>query len=469
MKVSIIVTARNYGQYLGETLQSCLNQTVKSEVIYSDDFSTDNSVGIAAGFFVTTVTQTEHLGVAQARNAGAESATGNILIFVDGDDILPPDYVESILDVWTETTPFVYTSTEYFGNREMYRNAPAWDAQSIWRQNFVNSSFAVNRWAFDKVGGWHDTEFNTQWDYDFVLRLSKLGTPKKSTAVLNYRQHDTSNINTRKSEMGTKYSNAARGLREKHSRLSIGMVWSGRLSSNYYFHRWMESLVYDVTPLKKCELVIYNNSTDTLDVSRYSSIFDIKIITNPRKIKFTTEYQRKSAVCEFLADAYNVLMENMTGDVIHFREDDIMSDASAFDTCYDFVMQGNTACAGAYINRHQPSRYVGGHFTKLFANRCHGAQHINEITEPTQVDYTGTGFLFFWRVECPKYFKPYLNRTQAHDWAWCWDLKMSGKSLWLLPTSLHHMKNDFEWVEKQDKVECQVLLPEDELSKLLLN
>ena len=72
MKISIIITARNNGQYLAQAIESCLKQTVEPhEIIYSDDFSTDNSVEIANRYPIKVITQTQHLGVVKARNGRA--------------------------------------------------------------------------------------------------------------------------------------------------------------------------------------------------------------------------------------------------------------------------------------------------------------------------------------------------------------------------------------------------------------
>lgn len=192
--VSVIVAARNYGHFLRDCLESCLRQSIRPvDVIYSDDFSTDDSLKIARTFPGVTVLEAErHHGVCVARNRGVRASKGEVLIHVDGDDTLPPNYIERHLAVLTKETPFAYGPFQSCGDRHDIFNVPEWDADGLSRLlqgNFVHTSAAVWRRAFDAVGGWQETSANTAWDWYMALRLSTLGTPTKSGAMLQYRKH----------------------------------------------------------------------------------------------------------------------------------------------------------------------------------------------------------------------------------------------------------------------------------------
>lgn len=200
--VSVVVAARNYGHFLRDCLESCLRQSIKPvDVIYSDDFSTDDSLKIARTFPGVTVLEAErHHGVCVARNRGVRASKGDVLIHVDGDDTLPPNYIEKHLAVLTNTTPFSYGPFQSCGLRHDIFNVPEWDSAGLSRLlhgNFVHTSAAVWRWAFDAVGGWQETSANTAWDWYMALRLSTLGTPTKSGATLQYRKHPGSYSQTK--------------------------------------------------------------------------------------------------------------------------------------------------------------------------------------------------------------------------------------------------------------------------------
>ena len=95
-RVSVVVGARNYGHFLGPCLHSIYAQTRRpAEVIYADDGSEDDSLAVARAFEAhgLKVLALPFRGVAAVRNAGAEATTGDLLLFVDGDNLLTPDFL----------------------------------------------------------------------------------------------------------------------------------------------------------------------------------------------------------------------------------------------------------------------------------------------------------------------------------------------------------------------------------------
>lgn len=90
-KVSIIVAYYNEEQYIVECLESLINQTYKNvEIILINDGSTDNSLKYAEKYAEKNdnvkIYSMKNSGVSVARNFGIEKATGDYILFVDGDD-----------------------------------------------------------------------------------------------------------------------------------------------------------------------------------------------------------------------------------------------------------------------------------------------------------------------------------------------------------------------------------------------
>lgn len=93
VKVSVIMPVYNAAEFLGETLESVLNQSLDDyEVIAVNDGSKDNSLEIleqyAQQYSNLSIINQENAGPSAARNAGLDAATGKYIYFPDADDLL---------------------------------------------------------------------------------------------------------------------------------------------------------------------------------------------------------------------------------------------------------------------------------------------------------------------------------------------------------------------------------------------
>lgn len=87
--VSCIIPVYNGQQYIGETIESVLGQSVAlDEVVVVDDGSTDDTAQVVRSFGSRVrLVQQENAGPAAARNLGVKEATGSLLTFQDADDL----------------------------------------------------------------------------------------------------------------------------------------------------------------------------------------------------------------------------------------------------------------------------------------------------------------------------------------------------------------------------------------------
>jgi glycosyltransferase involved in cell wall biosynthesis len=101
--VSVIVIFRNPGAFLTEAIESVLSQTYTAwELLLVDDGSTDESVEIAHSFVASRPHQIRYLqhpgggnlGMSRSRNLGLEHARGDLIGFLDADDVLSPTAIE---------------------------------------------------------------------------------------------------------------------------------------------------------------------------------------------------------------------------------------------------------------------------------------------------------------------------------------------------------------------------------------
>ena len=126
--ISVVIPIHNVEAYLRECLQSVGRQTVGDlEVIMVDDGSTDGSAAIAREFAERDsrfrLIQQPNGGLGQARNHGADQTTGEFLSFVDGDDVLPRNAYELLLE------PLRKTGSD-FATGNVYRLASVGTSQS---------------------------------------------------------------------------------------------------------------------------------------------------------------------------------------------------------------------------------------------------------------------------------------------------------------------------------------------------
>lgn len=106
--VSVVVPVYNVDRYLEQCLQSIANQSYAAlEVIVVDDGSTDDSGQIADAWAQRderfSVIHQQNGGLSAARNAALAVATGRYVTFVDSDDFIAPQFVESLMRVMHES------------------------------------------------------------------------------------------------------------------------------------------------------------------------------------------------------------------------------------------------------------------------------------------------------------------------------------------------------------------------------
>jgi glycosyltransferase involved in cell wall biosynthesis len=100
--VSVIINNHNYGDFLRLSIESALGQTYSEiEVLVVDDGSIDHSHDIISDFDgrVTAIIKANG-GQASAFNAGLAECRGDVVIFLDADDILRPTTAERVADVF---------------------------------------------------------------------------------------------------------------------------------------------------------------------------------------------------------------------------------------------------------------------------------------------------------------------------------------------------------------------------------
>jgi glycosyltransferase involved in cell wall biosynthesis len=184
--VAVVVPAFNAARFLGEALESVFAQgALVGQVVVVDDGSTDATGEVAASFPAATLIHRDNGGIGAARNTGVAAAEGELLAFLDADDVWPPGRLRALKHA-LESDPLADAA---FGMAiEFGAGRP--DGEPTFGQ--LASTMLIRRPAFDRVGPFREDvkvgEFVDWWARAEDLGLRHATVPD---VVLRRRIHDT--------------------------------------------------------------------------------------------------------------------------------------------------------------------------------------------------------------------------------------------------------------------------------------
>ena len=156
--VSCVVPVFNGEPFLAEALESILAQTYRPiEIIVADDGSTDGTRGIAQAFGEQIRFETQPTaGPAETRNLGIRAARGELIAFLDADDLWYPEKLWRQIASLRErpereacvTHVQLFWTPDLEAERQQYRDHPR--AQPV--PGYASTTLLARRRAFDKVG-----------------------------------------------------------------------------------------------------------------------------------------------------------------------------------------------------------------------------------------------------------------------------------------------------------------------------
>jgi glycosyltransferase involved in cell wall biosynthesis len=193
--VSVVMPVYQGERYLAEALDSALAQGYEPlEIIVVDDGSTDASAAITRARPVRYV-RLEHQGLARARNAGIKAARGEIVAFLDADDVWLPGGLEARVSrlLGEPGLGYVLSRMEVFFEPGTER--PSWIRQRVLSapQHGFFQTFVGHRGVFDEVGLF-DPAFEPSDDIDWFARAKDAGVAsfELPQVCARYRVHDES-------------------------------------------------------------------------------------------------------------------------------------------------------------------------------------------------------------------------------------------------------------------------------------
>jgi glycosyltransferase involved in cell wall biosynthesis len=186
--VSVVITSYNQKDYLREAIESVLAQTLRPfEIIVCDDASTDGSPELIKGYEVKHngllrgVFHTKNIKISGNRTSGVESAKGDLVTWLDGDDRYKPRKLEVEMEALRQDpeAKWAYSQVDIIdenGNRKgvRYDNPPTGYILDtlVSMLGGAPRNQLIYRECIKKIGLFRQ-DMSLYEDFDFCLRLAK--------------------------------------------------------------------------------------------------------------------------------------------------------------------------------------------------------------------------------------------------------------------------------------------------------
>lgn len=184
LTISVVIPCFNAEAFIGEALESVDAQTRRPlEVLVVDDASTDGSAAVARSFEgVRLIEHPTNLGNVKARNRALVEARGDVVAFLDADDVWLPHHLETVVAM-LEAHPEAavgFAAVEHFGSRsgvwlvDLPEDEPFDAFQACLEATCVpQMSAVVRRDVLAAVGNFRVREPQRSADYDLWLRIAR--------------------------------------------------------------------------------------------------------------------------------------------------------------------------------------------------------------------------------------------------------------------------------------------------------
>jgi glycosyltransferase involved in cell wall biosynthesis len=184
--IAVVITSHNYGRYLGQCLQSVVDQSLcPKEVVVVDDASTDETASVMRQFPEVAYHPVSFYNGNRARNFGFSQVSSKAVVFFDADNYMTPDFLQVLYGALTrsEGVDFVYCDRIHFGEGDVswYPHPMGlWQSRTFDRallQTFNYIDLASLMWSRSFPGFDETLQRYQDWDLwlNMVLKNGRLG------------------------------------------------------------------------------------------------------------------------------------------------------------------------------------------------------------------------------------------------------------------------------------------------------
>lgn len=200
-KITVLMPVYNCALYVGEAIDSILNQTFTDfEFLIIDDASTDETVSIINTYTdhrINLIEKPKNTGYTNSLNYGLSIARGEYIARMDGDDIsLPERFAKQVAFMDLHSKVVVCGTTYSIIDSKVIKHVPISHedikVQLLQKNSFGHPTVMLRKTVLDDNSIIYDTTKEPAEDYDLWVRLLAYGEfYNLSEVLLKYRVHDT--------------------------------------------------------------------------------------------------------------------------------------------------------------------------------------------------------------------------------------------------------------------------------------
>jgi len=237
--ISIITPSYNQAAFLEETIQSVIGQEYPhKEYIVIDGGSSDGSIEIIRRYSdrLSHWVSEPDRGQSHAINKGFALARGDVLAWLNSDDLYMPGALRAIAELFFQHPEvdliygdYIYTDV---GGKVM-RRRHVFSSMLLYHDYLGQPAVFFRRSLWEKVGCL-DESLHYCMDWDLFLRMWKVSRSRHLPTVLaTYRLHNTAKSNAEDSEL---YAQEIHKMQQRHVNQRFSRSWLNHIYHVYYFY-----------------------------------------------------------------------------------------------------------------------------------------------------------------------------------------------------------------------------------------
>lgn len=281
-KVSVIIPSFNYDQFIGQCIDSVLDQDYKNiEVIIVDDCSSDSSREIieSYGSKIKYLFHDVNSGHGATFNSGFSISSGDIIMFLDADDFLLPGAVSTIVNEYSSSAAiYAYYLSMVDQDGKPYDQFPAKNAgldsgnvvnrlcNKGYYKSTVTSGMAFSRESLQKVLPMNSEDFRQGGDGYLAVTVPFYGLIKVINIKLAaYRQHSENHSN-----FNSKLLNRAKWCLDHNEKKNNYIRMHAKINGQYVRKSFEDYCLPNLEQM----MVVHFLSEDGADIKKFKVVFN---------------------------------------------------------------------------------------------------------------------------------------------------------------------------------------------------